>query len=276
MKKVSSNITNLVHRFGKLLNRETNSTIDCEAAQDLMSPFIDSMATANEIDRLQGHLDACAPCQRQLQSFISVRSLLARVEQPVTPEDFVLDTRVKLSQERHKNSFEKFENRLSNALKPLAIPAIGGVSVTMILFGFLLGATISNSTVMANDRVLENGAILYKAVWTPNLTMIRSGPGSAKTEDDERPLYKPVRTTDRTMIRFAASDSNDWIEPLMIETHVGDDGKVLDYRIISGPETLEVRRFVREQLSLAQFTPAMAFGRPVDSKIILSFVAVKS
>ena len=29
----------------------------------------------------------------------------------------------------------------------------------------------------------------------------------------------------------------------MIETHVGDDGKVMEYHILSGPETPEVRRF---------------------------------
>jgi hypothetical protein len=146
----------------------------------------------------------------------------------------------------------------------------------MLLFGFLLGATISNSTVMAHDRTDNSAAILYKAVWTPNLTMVRFAPGTPKTEDDERPLYQPVRTTDLTMSRFAGTGSNNWVEPLMIETHVGDDGKVMDYRIISGEETPEVRRFVREQLSLAKFSPARAFGRPVDSKIILSFVSVKS
>ena len=77
------------------------------------------------------------------------------------------------------------------------------------------------------------------------------------------------------MIRFAV-DKNTWTEPLMIETHVGDDGKVIDYRIISGQESPEVNRWVREMLSLAAFTPATAFGRPVESKIILSFVAVRS
>ena len=62
----------------------------------------------------------------------------------------------------------------------------------------------------------------------------------------------------------------------MIETDVGEDGRVTDYRIISGPENPEVNRWIREVLSLAQFTPATAFGKPVESKIILSFVAVRS
>jgi hypothetical protein len=222
----------------------------CKAAQELMSPFIDSMTTAAEVDKLKAHLSACEPCQRQLQSFISVRSFLVRSEQPPVPVDLVLDTRVKLSQERHSNYAERLENRLSDILRPIAIPAIAGVSLTMLFFGVLLGAMISNTTVMAHDRVTTD-------IHTPG-------------------LYKPVRTTNLTMIRFAGSDDLKFDEPLMIETHVDDTGRVLEYRIISGLETPEVHRFVREQLSLAMFTPATAFGRPVDSKIILSFVAVKS
>jgi hypothetical protein len=99
-----------------------------------------------------------------------------------------------------------------------------------------------------------------------------------RMSDDRVPagLYNPVRTTNLTMIRLASSDAQTGDEPLMIETHVGDTGKVIDYTIISGPDTPQVKRWIREQFSLAQFTPATAFGRPIDSKIILSFVLVKS
>ena len=224
--------------------------VTCKMAKELMSPFIDSMGTTEEIETLQLHLSECAPCQRQLQSFISVRNLLVRTEQPPIPADFVLSTRVKLSQERHSNYIERLENRFSDIVKPIAVPAIAGVSLTMLFFGVLLGAMISNTTVMAHDRV------------TPDLH--NSG------------FYRPVRTSNLTMIRFAGSDDLKFEEPLMIETHVDDTGRVLEYRIISGQETPEIHKFVREQLSLATFTPATAFGRPVDSKIILSFVAVKS
>src|SRR5262249_50643723 len=112
---------------------------------------------------------------------------------------------------------------------------------------------ISRTTVMAHDRV------------------------SPADQRDTTALYKPVRTTNLTMIQFAGSDTQRFEEPLMIETYVSETGRVLDYKIISGPpETPEIRHFICEQLSLATFTPATNFGKPVDSKIILSFVAVKS
>lgn len=224
------------------------SNLDCSAAQKLMSPFIDSMASAEEVESLEFHISICRPCHRQLQSFKSMRSLLARMERPSPPEDLMLEARVKLSHARNRNYIAQLENRLSNILRPVAIPAILGVSVTMLFFGILLGS-FASKTVLAQDRVAEQPVFA---------------------------LYTPVRTTEPTMIRFAVNEDNNWDVPLMIETHVDQDGRVLEYRIISGPQSPEVNRWIREVLSLAQFTPATAFGKPVDSKIILSFVAVRS
>ena len=225
------------------------STGECSATQRLMSPFIDSMSTPEEAERVEFHVLNCLPCQRQLQSLISMRSLLARIDRPELPEDLVLETRVKLSHERNRNFLVRLENRLTMALRPIALPAIFGVSVTMLFFGLLLGNLATQQTVLAQDQIAEQP--IFR-------------------------LYKPVRTTEPTMIRFVKNEQNKFDEPLMIETHVGDDGKVIDYRIISGPESPEVTRWVREMLSLAAFTPATAFGKPVESKIILSFVAVRS
>jgi Putative zinc-finger len=224
-------------------------TLDCSSAQKLMSPFIDSMVTSAEAERLDTHVALCQPCRRQLQSYKSMRSFLAMVEKPVLPDDMVLETRVRLSQERNKNFIVRFKNRLRYVLRPLVVPAVFGVSLTMLFFGILLGSFASDSTVLAQDRM------------------------------DEKPvfgLYSPVRTTDPTMLRFASCDGQDLDEPLTIETDVGDEGRVLDYEILSGPQNAEVNGWIREMMSLAQFTPATAFGKPVQSKIILSFVAVRN
>lgn len=224
-------------------------TLDCSSAQKLMSPFIDSMVTSIEAESLELHVALCHPCQRQLQSYKSMRSLLASTEKPSVPEDMVLETRVRLSQARNKNFLVRFENRLNYLLKPVVVPALFGVSLTMLFFGILLGSLASDSTVLAQDRLADEPVF---------------------------GLYKPVHTTDPTMLRFVSSDQQDLDEPLTIETHVGDEGRVIDYEVLSGPQSPEVNGWIREMMSLAQFTPATAFGRPVESKIILSFVAVRN
>jgi len=223
--------------------------MDCSSAQKLMSPFIDSMVTRLEAEELELHVGICQPCRRQLQSYKSMRSLLAGVDEPAVPEDMVLEARVKLSKARNKNVFTRLENRLGYWLKPIVVPAFFGVSLTMLFFGILLGTFASDSTVLAADR---------------------------PSEEPVFGLYQPVRTTDPTMMRFTSCDEQDLDEPLTIETQVGDEGRVIDYEILSGPQTPEVEGWIREMMSLAQFTPATAFGRPIESKIILSFVAVRN
>jgi hypothetical protein len=225
------------------------STVECSSIQRLMSPFIDSMVTATEAERVESHVAVCQPCQRQLQSYISIRSLVARIEAPPLPEDMVLETRVRLSQARNNNFLNRLENRLSNFLKPLVVPVLLGTSLTMLLFGVLLGSLTSQSTVLAQDHFAEPP--LY-------------------------PLFRPVHTANPNWIRFASNGKQDLDAPLIIDTHVGHEGRVIDYEVLSGPQNPEVTGWIRQILSLAQFTPATAFGKPVESRIILSFVAVRN
>ena len=131
----------------------------------------------------------------------------------------------------------------------MVVPVILGTSLTMLLFGVLLGSLTSESTVLAQDHFPDQP--LY-------------------------PLFQPVHTADPNWIRFASNDRQDLDEPLTIETHVGHEGRVLDYQVLSGPQNPEVNSWIRQVLSLAQFTPATAFGKPVESRIILSFVAVRN
>jgi hypothetical protein len=224
------------------------STSECGSVQKLMSPFIDSMVTAQEAARLEGHVAACEPCHRQLQSYISMRSLVARIETPAMPEDLVLETRVRLSHARNKNFLIRLENRLNYVLKPLIVPVLLGVSLTMLMSGILLGSLASTSTVLVQGRLAEQPLFA---------------------------LYKPVRTSDPNWIQFAKTKQAPE-EPLTVETHVGDEGRVIDYQVISGPQSPEVTGWLRQMLSLAQFTPATSFGKPVESRIILSFVAVRN
>jgi hypothetical protein len=222
------------------------SSLNCKSAEKLMSPFIDSMATPEESERLEGHVAHCEPCRRQLQSYISMRSLMARIETPSLPEDMVLETRVRLSQVRNKNVLVRLENRLNYLLKPMVVPVVLGVSLTMLFFGVLLGSLASNSTVLAQDRLSEEPVF---------------------------GLFEPVHTTDPNWTRFAPNGKKDLDEPLTIETYVGNEGRVLDYQVLSGSDIPES---IRQMLSLAHFTPATQFGRPVESRIILSFVSVRN
>jgi len=221
--------------------------VGCDAAMELMSPFIDSMVTTEEAERLRSHVSECAPCARQLQSFISLRNLVAGVEPMAVPEDLQLDTRLRLSRERRPNDRNRWQARVDNILKPLAVPAVMGVALSLMGIVVLFGGLVAPREVQA----------------TPNL----DGPLVA--------TYEPPRTTTPTIKRFGRTMSPELDQALSIQTEVSDKGLIVDYSIIGGTRSAHVDQWLQEVLLLAQFRPATSWGNPVPSRVILSFVNVR-
>ena len=219
---------------------------NCKQTQRLMSQFIDSMATPEEVVRVDTHVSGCEPCQRQLQSYISVKNILLDVEEPAVPADLVLETRVRLSHERSSDGLMRLGTRLANSLKPVALPALLGTCFTFLFFGMLLSDLIAPPVIASND--------------------VSSTPIA---------LYQRVRTTDPTLTRFADNGSN-LSRPLTVDILVSGRGRMIDYTILSGSGDPDVDRWLRELLYYAEFTPANIFGRPVNSRIIVSFIGVRS
>jgi hypothetical protein len=216
---------------------------DCTSAMEWMSSSIDSMATPEESERLQAHVAECEACGRQLQSFISLRNLVAGVEPVAVPEDLMLDTRVKLSRERADNSRDVWKARLDNVLKPFAVPALTGIALTLVGF-----------------------AVLFSGLASPRAV------AAAGFAD---PMYEPLRTTDPTIRRLGYNVSPELDQPLSIGTKVSKLGQVYEYTIIGGTRSAGVDKWIQETLLLAQFKPATSWGSPVPSHMILSFVNVR-
>ena len=221
------------------------SNIKCSKARKLMSSYIDCMAEPQESQSLELHLDTCEPCQRQLHSYISLRSMMASVEPVRPPEDLGLDTRVRLSHARSGGLFDRIEALVVNVLKPVVIPALSGIALTVLSFSVLFGNIAMN--LQAQDL---------------NSSLIT--------------MEEPVRITDQTMLSAPGNSGSDWIEPLSVKADVDDVGRVYDIRIISGSQTPAVRQWVRNLLYTAQFTPATRLGKRINSSTILTFVSVRS
>jgi anti-sigma factor RsiW len=221
------------------------SDIKCSKAIELMSSYIDCMAEPEESQILESHLDTCEPCQRQLHSYISLRSMMASIEPVRPPEDLVMDTRVRLSHARSGGLFDRIEALLVNVLKPVVIPAVSGIALTVLSFSVLFGNIAMN--LQAQDL---------------NSSLIA--------------MEEPVRITDQTMLSAPGNSGSDWLEPLSVKANVDDVGRVYDYRIIGGSQTPAVKQWVTNLLYTAQFAPATRLGKPVNSSTILVFVNVRS
>lgn len=219
------------------------SNIKCSKAQKLMSPYIDSMAEPDESELLELHLETCEPCQRQLQSYISLRSMMASVEPVRPPEDLVLDTRVRLSHARSGHWSDRIEAMLINVLKPVAIPAMSGIALTVLSFSVLFGHLALN----------------FQALDSPLIV-----------------LDQPVRTTNPSQLSALVNSGSDWAEPVSVQVSVGVEGRVYGIEYIGGAHSPAVKRIISNLLYMQQFAPEIRMGKPVNSTTILSFVNVRS
>jgi hypothetical protein len=215
----------------------------CSKARELMSSYIDCMAEPEESQTLESHLDTCEPCQRQLHSYISLRSLMASIEPVRPPEDLVLDTRVRLSHARSGGLFDRIEALLVNVLKPVVIPAVSGIALTVVSFSILFGHLAVNLQAEDNSLVA---------------------------------MEQPVRTTDQTMLSAPGNSGSDWSNPVSVKANVDDVGRVYEIRILSGSQTPAMKQWIQNLLYTAQFAPATRLGKPVNSSTILWFVNVRS
>lgn len=227
--------------------KAVSKMIGCDAAVELMSPFIDSMVTPEQSECLRSHVHECTPCSHQLQAFVSLRNLVAGIDPVPVPEDLQLDTRVKLSRERRPNDRNRWQARMDNNFKPFAVPAVMGVALSLMGFVILFGSLFAPREVQANNDL--------------------GGPLVA--------TYEPPVTTTPTLKRFSRTMSPDLEQALSIQTEVNNKGLVVDYSIIGGTRSASVDKWLQEMLLLAQFRPATSWGNPVPSRVILSFVNVR-
>jgi hypothetical protein len=221
------------------------SSISCQAALELMSPFIDSMVAAEEAQYLRSHVSECVSCRRQLQSFVSLRNVISCAEPVSVPEDLQLDTRVRLSHVRRDNTRERLQTRFNNFLRPVAMPAVMGIALTLVGFCVLLGSLTSPRSVIAEDGRMSTVTV-----------------------------YQPPKTTDPTLRRLGASVSTD-LETLSVQTEVNNAGRIDDFSIIAGTRSADVDQWLQELVLLSQFRPATFWGMPVRSRVIFSFVTVR-
>jgi len=224
---------------------KTETNIKCSKAKELMSSYIDCMAEREESASLELHLDSCKPCQRQLHSYVSLRSMLARVEPVPPPEDLVLDTRVRLSHARSGGLLDRIEARLVNVLKPVLIPAVSGITLTVLSFGVIFGHLAMNFS----TQDLSSTLIAAE---------------------------EPVRITDQTVLSAPGNSGSDWREPLSVRANIRDDGRVYGVTILGGTNSPAVKRWINNLMYTAQFGPATRLGKPINSTINLTFINVRS
>lgn len=216
----------------------------CSDAKQLMSPYLDSAVTRSEMSALQSHIEGCGPCAERFIALQRTQAAIGNLGRKTPPSDLALKIRVAISQEvatLRRSRWDTMRVRWENVFNAVMVPATGGLVTTIVMFGLLI-----------------------------NFLMPTQIPG---TNDVPTTLYTPPQLQS-TPFEVAIDPSRS--EPLIVEAYVGADGRVQDYRILSGSENGgAVLSELKNMLIFATFRPATSFGRPTAGRAILAFSKIQ-
>ena len=150
------------------------------------------------------------------------------------PADLSLKLRVRLSHLLHDDWVSRWKIRFENSLKPLLIPASGGVVMAIICFGLILGSS----------------SMPLPPVGRPDVPLA---------------LVTPPRLRELPPINFNTDD-----DQLVVMTRVNALGHVVGYEVVSGSISPELRYHLDRLIYFSVFEPATTFGTPTDGKVLLA------
>jgi hypothetical protein len=221
----------------------------------------DAMASATgpeERREIGQHLDGCERCREELQRYRKLSVLLSRMPRAVPPADLAVRIKVAaaLAQEnqdwlrRWQRLKDRAEILMDNVLRPLTVPATGGLFSALVVFIFVLHLIAPGITVQADPNDIPTG-LLRPA----ELISLSNYPEAAVAE--------------------AQHPDVDLQHDLLVDVTVDARGQMMNYDILSGPDNPELRHQLDQMLIFARFRPMLSFGRPTaGGHVVLSFSAV--
>ena len=220
----------------------------CKAVQAKFTEYMDDRLNGREMQFIAAHLEDCRECSREWTSLRQVQASLAALGPAPEPEDLHLRIRVAISQERARSRqsvFAGWNLMWRNTLGPFLLQASAGFASAVLL----MGSVIVLATMFTQPEI-------------------------AHASKDE-PLGNA--TAPRLLYLSSAVDNNgigDVSNPVVVEAYINGEGRVYDYRIVSGPTDAATRSQIENLLLFSVFEPARFFGQPVRGLAILSFSGV--
>ncbi len=236
--------------------------MNCFSVRAKLAGYMDgtivSGAQVQDRIHLRKHLDECSGCRAELDQFRKLSTLLSRVPRSGPPSDLATRIRVAAAQSNAApdapSLWQRIRNRVEiltdNVFRPITLPATGGFVSAIIVFAVVLQLIVPGITVRAvqNDVPLN---ILRPA----ELITLSDYPQAWAPEQHDAELALP--------------------HGLLLDVTVDSHGQMVDYAILSGPRSADLRHQLDQMLLFSRFRPMLSFGRPTSGgHVILSFSAV--
>ena len=223
--------------------------MECGSVKDRVSAYLDGALPAEERRSLKRHLNICRECALESERYSQLRQNLRLLPKLAPPADLTTRLRVVASKVRMEslggaNPWSRWRDRvelsLRNLMRPLALPAVGGLCSAVFLFSTLVP--------------------MFKSAYA------MSGSGDIPTMLSTEPLLKYMGPVD-----FTDGDA-------VVDLQLDDQGGIIDVSIVSAPgqDGEKLRHSIKNGLLFTEFRPATTFGRGVASTLRISFRSSRS
>jgi len=224
--------------------------MDCQQIRLMLSAFQDGHVVESERRVVAAHLVRCGACSLQLGQLEMARQTLRAIPTRPAPIHLNYSLRAMASREAaHRRGYAGFRGWVrgfseriilfaNNLMRPLAVPAAGGLASAVFLF----------SMMMTNFQ------------------------GIVRQPHNDVPISVATEPTVRSILVDLSDDAE-----LTLDVFVDEQGRVIDYSFPDGYGTLkssQMRRKLENTLLLTDFNPATSFGQPVSGWVKVKFVSV--
>ena len=214
--------------------------MNCRWVSRNLTAYVEGELTFVSTWLMREHLTGCEACFRLCEGEDNLVRQVRRLQAIAVPLNLRIKLLVALSH-ANESSWSLWKVQFRNAMRPIAVPATGGVFAAVILF-------------------LGLGTNFY---FVP------------PTLDADVPLTYLTRSLVSDPI-VSTAPSFAVAHEIAVEAFVDGQGHVYDFRIIRLPGSFpEPDRMLRAQLAhallSARFDPATHFGRPTLGRVLLSF-----
>ncbi len=220
-----------------------STTNDCVNARNSFSGYLDGAISGKVMQSVSAHLDSCESCAGEFAAWRAMQRVLATAGPVKAPADMGLKLRLAISHEAMKRQGRRnsLSARWTNFFRPVLLQVASGLTGALLLVGgFSALVGVVPEAVLANDEPL--GAV----------TM----PHYLYSAAQQQPIVTPDDTT------------------IVVQADVNSNGRVYQWKIISGPQDEKTLTAVNDELMLQVYEPARMFGEPVRGRVLVTFSGV--
>ncbi|GAC1619291.1 MAG: hypothetical protein PVS2B2_12490 [Candidatus Acidiferrum sp.] len=234
----------------------------CTTVRTKLASYMDDAVTGSARVRervlVREHLEACDPCRAELQQYRKLSALLSQLPKALPPADLAVRIKVAAAQSlpnrdwssRWRAIRDRAEILFDNVFRPLTVPATGGFFSAILVFAVVLQMLAPGASLQAIQNDVPTNLLRPAEVIS-----LSEYPEAWASEQHDVDLSLP--------------------HGLLVDVTVDAQGTMLDYQILAGPTSVDLRHQLDQLLFFSRFRPMMSFGRPTaGGHVILSFSAV--